>query len=86
MRKGACVIRAFHFERMLDMSTPRTEPNSGQTERFAQLHADVAAFTEEMHLHSVRPADPRKAWLPFGLGAGAALTVFVAAALFQRLI
>lgn len=64
----------------------RDEPNSGQTERFAQLHADVAAFIEEMHQHSVRPADPRKAWLPFGLGAGAALTFFVAAALFQPLI
>lgn len=68
------------------MSTPRTEPNSGQTERFAQLHADVAAFNEEMHRHTVRPADPRKAWLPFGLGAAAALAAFAGVILVQHLI
>ncbi|TDV67501.1 hypothetical protein [Pseudomonas sp. LP_7_YM] len=66
------------------MSTPRTKPNTGRTERFAQLHADVAAFNEEMHQHSVRPADPRKAWLPFGLGAAAALAAFAVAALIQH--
>lgn len=68
------------------MSNPRTEPNIGQTDRFAQLHADVAAFNEEMHLYAVRPADTRKAWLHFGLGAAAALAVFACAALVQHLI
>lgn len=68
------------------MSTPRTEPNTGRTERFAQLQADVSAFNDEMHKLSARPADPHKAWLPFGLGAAAALVAFAGAALIQHLI
>lgn len=68
------------------MSTPRTTPNSGSNDRFAQLHADVAAFTEEMHLHAANRPDARKAWVPFGLGVVAALAAFVGAALVQHLI
>ena len=66
------------------MSTPRTESKADQSERLAELQADVAAFHEEMRRHYREPDDPRKAWLQFGLGAGAALTVFACAALIPH--
>lgn len=66
------------------MSTPRTESKAERSERFAKLQADIAAFHEEMHRHHLEPDDPRKAWLQFGLGAGATLTVFACAALITH--
>ncbi|NBB09524.1 hypothetical protein [Pseudomonas sp. SLFW] len=68
------------------MSTPRTESNADRSERFAKLQADVAAFNEEMHRRYLKPDDPRKVWLPFGLGAAAALAAFACAAAVKHFI
>ncbi len=64
------------------MYSPRTEPTSDQPQDLTQLHAEVAAFNEQMR--HAQPANPRKAWVPFGLGAGTALAVFVVVTLLQR--
>lgn len=66
------------------MSTPRPEATPSAAVDLAQLHAEVAAFNAEMH--QATPADPRKAWLPFGLGAGLALAVFIVVTLLPRLV
>lgn len=65
------------------MSTPRPVTPPDASAELAQLHAEVAAFNAEMR--QATPADPRKAWLSFGLGAGAALAVFVLVTLLPRL-
>ncbi|WP_223545984.1 hypothetical protein [Pseudomonas sp. A-B-19] len=49
-----------------------------------QLHRDVAAFVEEMR--SPAPNAIRSAVVPFSIGAGLALAIFVVVALVVRLI
>ena len=65
------------------MPPPRVEPDSHHEDRLGQIHADVAAFLDEMH--AATPADPREAWLLFGLGAGAAILVFLAVFVIYRI-
>jgi hypothetical protein len=66
------------------MSTPRSEATPSTAAELAQLHADVAAFNAEMR--QATPADPRKAWIPFGLGAALALTIFMLVMLLHQLV
>lgn len=66
------------------MSIPRPEYTPSTTAELAQLHEDIAAFNAEMR--SATPADPRKAWLPFSLGAALALAVFMLVTLLPRLV
>ena len=66
------------------MSEPRLESAPSPAAELAQLHEDVAAFNAEMR--SAPRADPRKAWLPFSLGAALALAVFMLVTLLPRLV
>ena len=66
------------------MSIPRPESTPSTAAELAQLHDDVAAFNAEMR--SATPADPRKAWLPFSLGAALALAVVMLVTLLPRLV
>jgi hypothetical protein len=65
------------------MLPPCIKSDLPQEDRLAQLHADVAAFLDEMH--AATPADPREAWLLFGLGAGTAMLVFLAVFVIYRI-
>ncbi|MBB6158501.1 hypothetical protein HDC30_005759 [Pseudomonas sp. JAI115] len=65
------------------MTTAHLVPPADPGTDLAQLHAEVAAFNAEMR--QTTPADPRRAWLPFGLGAAFALVVFVLVTLLPRL-
>jgi hypothetical protein len=57
------------------MSTNRNSLDS-QPIGIDELRADLAAFHQEMHEHSLHPKSPYKAFIPFALGAGFALALF----------
>ncbi|MFY0730764.1 hypothetical protein [Pseudomonas sp. NFX15] len=61
------------------MSTQPTNQSS-----IEQLHRDVAAFAEEMR--RPEPNAIRSGLVPFSIGAGLALAIFVAAAMVIRVI
>ena len=67
------------------MQTDQVSQNHDQANELAQLRAEVATFNQQMHARAQQPDAARKAWLPFGLGAGLAFGLFVFVTLLQRL-
>lgn len=65
----------------MPVSDPK--PDATESEKVAQLKADVAVFMEEMRLARVN--DSRDTWLPFALGAGVALLVVALAFVIARM-
>ncbi len=65
------------------MHTPPTEEPRSLSEDLVQLRADVAAFHKEVR-HTA-PCNPHQVWLPFGLGAGMALAVYILVSLMKHL-
>jgi hypothetical protein len=59
--------------------------STNQSEDLNQLRSEVAAFNTQMHERSLRPDTSKKALLPFALGAGMALGVFVLVSIVQHL-
>ncbi len=65
------------------MQPPRTEESRSLSDDLIQLRADVAAFHQEAR--RTPPCNPHEVWLPFGLGAGMALAVFIIVSLMKHL-